>query len=73
MRCEVCGGATRKRKVVKQHWLRGRLYVVENAEAEVCASCGERYFHARTLDAIDALLAGKHRVRRRLEVEVVRL
>ena len=73
MICEFCGGKTSKKKVRRQHWLQGRLYVLENVEAEVCTACGERYFHARTLDTIDRLLEGKHKVKARLQVEVVRV
>lgn len=73
MICEFCGGKTSKKLVRKQHWLQGRLYLIENVEAEVCNKCGERYFHAKTLDAIDRLLEGKHKVKARLQVEVVRL
>jgi len=71
MICEFCGGETIKKKVRKQHWLRGRLYLVENVEAKVCNECGERYFHAKTLDAIDRLLKRKHEVKQSLQVEVV--
>lgn len=73
MICEFCGGKTSKKKVRKQHWLHGRLYIIENVEAEVCQECGERYFHARTLDAIDSLLESKHEVKANLQVEVVSL
>jgi hypothetical protein len=38
--------------------------------AEVCQECGERYFHATTLDAIDRLLDGDHPVKETLQVEV---
>jgi len=73
MKCEFCGGETIKKKVRKQHWLNGKLYLVENVDAEVCRDCGERYFRAKTLDAIDKLLEGKHEVKESLEVEVVSL
>lgn len=73
MTCEFCGGETVKKKVRKHHWLRGKLYVVENVDAEVCQQCAERYYHAKTLDAIDALLEGEHEVKESLEVEVVSL
>lgn len=53
MICEFCGGKTTKKKVRKQHWFHGNLYLIENVETEVCGECGERYFHAKTLDAID--------------------
>jgi YgiT-type zinc finger domain-containing protein len=71
MICEFCGGMTAKKTVKKQHWLKAKLYIVENVEAEVCTQCGERYFHAKTLDAIDKLLESDHEVSERMNVEVV--
>ncbi len=71
MKCEFCAGETAHRKVRRQHWLRGRLYIVENVDAEVCTRCGERYFHAQVLDRIDAMLSGEHDVKEVLSVEVV--
>ena len=73
MMCEFCDGQTIKKKVTRQHWLQDRLYIVENVDAEVCPDCGERYFHATTLDAIDRLLNAEHQVKERLSVEVVSL
>jgi YgiT-type zinc finger domain-containing protein len=73
MICEFCGGQTIKKNVRKHHWLNGQLYIIENVEAEVCRECGERYFHAKTLDTIDRLLEGKHNVKANLQVEVVSL
>lgn len=71
MICDFCGGRTKSRRVTKQHRLDGSLYIVENVEAEVCPECGERYFHAKTLDAIDSMLRGSHSVKEKLTVEVV--
>ena len=71
--CEFCDGQTIKKKVKRQHWLQDRLYIVENVDAEVCPDCGERYFHATTLDATDRLLNAEHQVKERLSVEVVSL
>ena len=73
MQCKFCGGRTVKKRVTMQHWLDGKLYLVENVEADVCRECGERYYHAKTLDAVDAMLRGEHQVKERLTVEVVRL
>ncbi len=73
MICEFCGGKTTKKKVKRQHWLEGKLYIVGNVEAEVCKECGERYFHATTLDAIDRYLLTEHAVKDYLNVEVVSL
>ena len=72
MKCEFCGGKTRLKKVKRQHWLQGKLYIIENIDAEVCIECGERYYHAKTLDAVDDLLSKQHAVEESLVVEVVR-
>lgn len=71
MLCEFCSGQTVPKKVKRQYWLYGKLYIVENVDSEVCAECGERYFHASTLDEIDLLLGAEHDVKDRIEVEVV--
>jgi YgiT-type zinc finger domain-containing protein len=73
MTCDFCRGRTVKRRVKKHHWHKGRLYIVENVPAEVCRQCGERYYHATTLDAIDRLLDTDHPVKESLQVEVVSL
>jgi len=71
MICEFCGGNAIKKRVKRQHWLNGKLYIVENVEAEVCAECGERYFHATILDKIDEYLLAEHEVKEKVYVEVV--
>lgn len=73
MTCEFCGGQTAPKRVTKHHRLDGKLYVVENVEAEACRECGERYFHATVLDMIDQMLRREHPVKERLVVEVVSL
>ncbi len=71
MLCAFYGGNTRAKNVKRQHRLNNKLYIVENVQAEVCTECGERYFHARTLDALDKYLSKKHPVKERFSVEVV--
>lgn len=71
MKCEFCNSETDRKKVRKQHWLKGKLYIVENVDAEVCKECGERYFHASTLDKIDNMIIGEHDVKEVLTVEVL--
>jgi YgiT-type zinc finger domain-containing protein len=70
MICEYCGGTTAKNTVKKQHWLKAKPSIIENAGAEVCTQCGERHLHAKTLDAIDRLLELEHEVSERMDVEV---
>jgi len=72
MICEYCEGKTITKKVRKIHWFRGKLYLIEDVEAEVCLECGERYYHATTLDAIDRLLeTGNLVVKQQLIVPVI--
>ena len=71
MICEFCNGETKQKYVNRQHWLKKKLYIVEKVKAEVCAECGERYFHAKTLDAVDDYLSKKHSVKANINVEVV--
>ena len=71
VKCESCNSNTLLRKVRKQHWFKGRLYIIQNVEAEVCEECGERYFHASTLDKIDEMISGEHDVMEVLSVEVL--
>ncbi|KWT94486.1 YgiT-type zinc finger protein [Candidatus Magnetominusculus xianensis] len=71
MICEFCTGNTIDKKVRRQHWLHGKLYIVENVDAEVCTECGERYFHVKTLEMIDRMLGSEHEVKERIGVEIV--
>ncbi|MEO5360402.1 MAG: YgiT-type zinc finger protein [Nitrospirota bacterium] len=71
MICEFCTGNTIDKKVRRQHWLHGKLYIVENVDAEVCTECGERYFHVKTLETIDRMLGSEHEVKERIGVEII--
>ncbi len=74
MICEFCGGETISKKVRKIHWFQRKLYIVDDVETEVCRECGERCYHATTLDAIDRLLeSGRSVVKEELMVQVVGL
>ena len=55
--CDFCGGVVKPEILRTLDYQRhGRTYTFENVEAEVCQSCGERYFHARTLDELNSLI-----------------
>ena len=72
MICEFCGGKTSLKRVRKIHWHQHRLYIVDDVEAEVCRECGERYYHATTLDILDELLeSGQPIVKEQLQVPVI--
>lgn len=71
MKCEFCGGETARQYVRKLHWFHRKLYIIEDVAAEVCQECGERYYHATTLDAIDRMLSGQPVVREHIQVAVI--
>ncbi len=72
MICEFCGGETVSKKVRKIHWFQHKLYIIDDVKAEVCQECGERYYHATTLDAIDQLLeSGYPVVKEQFQVQVI--
>jgi len=71
MEYEFYGGMTKTKNVKRQHWSNRKLYIVENMQAAVCTECGERYFHAKILDALDEYLSKRHDIKERLDVEVV--
>jgi YgiT-type zinc finger domain-containing protein len=73
MICEYCGGQTKKKLIRKHHWYKGKLYLLDNVETEVCLECGERYFHAKTLKMLDDLLENEHKVDKLIQVEVINL
>jgi YgiT-type zinc finger domain-containing protein len=73
MNCTFCEGETTKKKVKRQHWLDGKLYIIENVEAEICIQRDEHYFHSKTLKKIVTYLKSDHGVKDRIEVEVVRM
>jgi hypothetical protein len=51
--------------------IRQKIRNRENVAVEVCLECGERYFHATTLDAIDRKIIAAHEVKELLAVEVL--
>lgn len=71
MNCEFCGGETSRQYVRKLHWHQRKLYILEGVAAEVCRECGERYYHATTLDAIDQMLSGQPVVREYIQAAVI--
>jgi YgiT-type zinc finger domain-containing protein len=72
MICEFCEGQTLSKKVRKIHWFQRQLYLIEGVEAQVCQECGERYYHATILDAIDnSLRLGTSIIKEKIQVQVV--
>ena len=66
--CEYCNAelSTVEKLVTVFRKRKGRLFVIENVPARVCPRCGERYFSAQVLRAMEKLMdaprAAKHTV-----------
>ena len=55
--CTFCGGRVQERLVTKVCWWGDQLVaLVANVPAGVCDQCGERYYKARVLKEIEAML-----------------
>jgi len=58
--CTFCGGRVTEREVQKACWWGEKLLaIVDGVPAGVCEQCGEKYYKAKVLQAIESLLAEK--------------
>jgi uncharacterized OB-fold protein len=60
-------------ELMQQNTIRRHTMYRNKLAAMVCKECGERYFHAKTLDTIDQYLSAEHAVKAEMHVEVVSL
>lgn len=70
IRCPLCDGKLVKRIVSKYHNFQKETFFVENVPADVCEDCRERYYHAKTLEAIDEMIRSGEKENRVLELKV---
>jgi YgiT-type zinc finger domain-containing protein len=71
--CDFCGGALYPKTVNTEFWVKGGLILIEDAPAEVCRVCGEKYFSAETHSEIERLLKGKSKAEKTMTVPVYKL
>ncbi|MEK7449370.1 MAG: YgiT-type zinc finger protein [Planctomycetota bacterium] len=69
--CEFCGGTVLSKKVTKYYATGKIIAVIEGIPAYVCQTCGERYYDAKVLKAINHLIKTKQHIKRRLSVPVL--
>ena len=70
-KCHFCGGkVTEQRVVVDYRWGEDLLAIIEDVPAGVCDTCGERYFKADVVKAMEAAAHSRSRARRTIEVPV---
>ena len=55
-RCGVDEEAIEPQKITHHTMYRGKLIVVENVPARVCAQCGETYFHSSTSERLQEIV-----------------
>ena len=67
--CSYCGGRVTSRRVQKPCWWGDRLIaMVDNVPAGVCEQCGERYYQAKVLKAIENLLKHKRTFKTQIKI-----
>lgn len=73
-RCHFCGGRVTERVVVVDYrWGDELLAIVENVPAGVCEVCGERYFKADVVKALERTAHARTRARSTVTVPVRQL
>ncbi len=69
--CTFCGGRVVEREVQKACWWGDKLLaIVDCVPTGVCEQCGERYYKAKVLKAIEALLQERKAFEQRLSIPV---
>lgn len=68
--CYVCGGSVEERRLSREIWWKGKLYIIEDVPIGVCVQCGEKVIHASVAKAIDRILASEAEPEKTVEVPV---
>lgn len=70
-KCHFCGGEVTERQVVVDYrWGDDLLAIIEDVPAGVCEICGERYFKATVVKAMERTARSRSKAGRLLEVPV---
>ncbi len=70
MTCSFCDGELEERLVQHEYRWEGNLIVFEDVPARVCRQCGEKYFDAAVVKAMERAVLGQLRPKRILQVPV---
>lgn len=69
--CEYCDGTVQPRQLAQEAFKhRDGFIILENVTIGVCDSCGNRYYSADLLRAVDELASGERKPARMTEVPV---
>jgi len=73
-RCEYCGGAVTPKRVERESFKhKDGFIILEDVVVGVCDQCGNRYFSAEILHAVDEIATGKRTAERTEAVPVAHL
>jgi YgiT-type zinc finger domain-containing protein len=69
--CYFCGVTVSEKKVtVDYRWGKDLVTVIKNVPAGVCAVCGEQYFKAQIVKAMEAVARSKKKPKEMLKIPV---
>ena len=70
-KCHFCGGEVSEKKItVDYRWGEKLVTVIKNVPAGVCEVCGEQYFKASIVKAMERVARSKKRPKEMLKVPV---
>jgi YgiT-type zinc finger domain-containing protein len=70
MTCSFCSGELEERLVQHEYRWEGKLFVFEDVPAYVCRQCGEKYFDAQVVKAMEKAVLSQLEPKRILHVPV---
>ena len=70
MTCSYCQGELEERLVQHEYRWEGKLFVFEDVPARVCRQCGEKYFEAKVVKAMEKAVLNRLEPKRVLQVPV---
>lgn len=56
IKCSVCKGSLKQKKITYTQDLEGKVYVVSDVPALVCSQCGETYLSPNTVDRVQEVI-----------------
>jgi len=70
-KCHFCGGQVSERKItVDYRWGENLVSVIKNVPTGVCEVCGEQYFKAEIVKAIERVACSKEKPKEVLKIPV---
>ncbi|MBI4319761.1 MAG: type II toxin-antitoxin system MqsA family antitoxin [Chloroflexi bacterium] len=69
-RCPICGGELKDTTITRPQEYEGKIIILENLPAEVCAQCGEVFLHPDVLERVQAIVWSKVTPKRMTSVPV---